>query len=198
MSMPQLKELIGGAVIVPQKTLLAKEQGTEKKRVQIYYDEGEGFSEVNSFFLAQPYNAAGEMIFELELPSTVKQIRIDPAMLPCITTIKEVVLNGEALPITEPKFVVVNGRSTIDKEQGVVTAAFATADPNIYIEAAKRIGKDVSEIIFIDDNINADITAKSAGMTVYGIYDESSADYVDEMKKACEKYIYDFSELLEI
>ncbi|MBR3715562.1 MAG: HAD family hydrolase [Clostridia bacterium] len=72
------------------------------------------------------------------------------------------------------------------------------ADPNIYIEAAKRIGKDVSEIIFIDDNINADITAKSAGMTVYGIYDESSADYVDEMKKACEKYIYDFSELLEI
>ena len=139
MSMPQLKELIGGAVIVPQKTLLAKEQGTEKKRVQIYYDEGEGFSEVNSFFLAQPYNAAGEMIFELELPSTVKQIRIDPAMLPCITTIKEVVLNGEALPITEPKFVVVNGRSTIDKEQGVVTAAFATADPNIYIRVSDRV-----------------------------------------------------------
>ncbi len=72
------------------------------------------------------------------------------------------------------------------------------ADPNIYTEAAKRIGKDVSEIIFIDDNINADKTAKSAGMRVYGIYDESSADYVDEMKKVCEKYIYDFSELLEI
>ena len=72
------------------------------------------------------------------------------------------------------------------------------ADPNIYVEAAKRIGKDVSEIIFIDDNINADKTAKSAGMRVYGIYDESSADYVDEMKKVCEKYIYDFSELTQI
>lgn len=72
------------------------------------------------------------------------------------------------------------------------------ADPNIYLEAAKRIGKDISEIIFIDDNINADKTAKSAGMTVYGIYDESSADYVDEMKKVCEKYIYDFSELIRI
>jgi len=139
MSMPQLRELIGGAVIVPQKTLLAKEEGAEKKRVQIYYDEGEGFSEVNSFFLAQPYNAAGEMIFELEMPSTVKQIRIDPAMLPCITTIKEVVLNGEALPITEPKFVVVNGKATIDKEQGVVTAAFDTADPNIYIRVSDRV-----------------------------------------------------------
>ena len=73
--------------------------------------------------MAQPYNAAGEMIFELELPSTVKQIRIDPAML----------------QITEPKFVVVNGRSTIDKEQGVVTAAFATADPNIYIRVSDRV-----------------------------------------------------------
>ena len=72
------------------------------------------------------------------------------------------------------------------------------ADPNIYVEAAKRIGKDVSEIIFIDDNINADKTAKSAGMRVYGIYDESSADYVDEMKEVCEKYIYDFSELTQI
>jgi len=72
------------------------------------------------------------------------------------------------------------------------------ADPNIYVEAAKRIGKDVSEVIFIDDNVNADKTAKSAGMVVYGIYDESSAEYVDEMKRVCEKYIYDFSELLEI
>ena len=29
MSMPQLRELIGGAIIVPQKSLLAKEQGAE-------------------------------------------------------------------------------------------------------------------------------------------------------------------------
>jgi len=139
MSMPQLRELIGGAVIVPQKSLLAKEEGSEKKRVQIYYDEGEGFSEVNSFFLPQPYDAVGGMTIELDLPSTVKQVRIDPAMLPCITTIKEVVLNGEALPITDSKFIVVNGRATIDKEQGIVTAAFGTADPNIYIRVSDRV-----------------------------------------------------------
>ena len=52
------------------------------------------------------------MTIELELPSTVKQVRIDPAMLPCITTIKEVVLNGEALPIVEPKCIVVNGKES--------------------------------------------------------------------------------------
>ncbi len=70
------------------------------------------------------------------------------------------------------------------------------ADPNIYRESAKRIGKDVSEIIFMDDNVNADKTAKEAGMTVYGIYDDSSADAVEEMKAVCDRYIYKFSELL--
>lgn len=139
MSMPQLRELIGGAIIVPQKSLLAKEEGAEKKRVQIYYDEGEGFSEVNSFFLSQPYDASGSMTIELDLPSTVKQVRIDPAMLPCITTIKEVVLNGEVLPILEPKCIIVNGKATIDKEGGAVTAAFGTSDPNIYIKVSDRV-----------------------------------------------------------
>ena len=62
--------------------------------------------------------------------------------------------------------------------------------------AAKRLGKDVSEIIFIDDNPEADRTAKSTGMTVYGIYDDSSREYIDEMKSICDRYIYDFSELL--
>ena len=139
MSMPQLKELIGGAVIVPQKSLLAKEAGAEKKRVQIYYDEGEGFTEVNSFFIDQPYDASGSMTIELELPSTVKQVRVDPCMLPCITTVKEVVLNGEVLPISQTKFILVNGKAVIDRASGFVTAAFGTADPNIYVPVADRV-----------------------------------------------------------
>lgn len=70
------------------------------------------------------------------------------------------------------------------------------SDPKIYKMAAERIGKRVEEIIFIDDNFNADKTAKQAGMTVYGIYDESSNDYVEEIKSITDKYIYDFNELL--
>ena len=75
---------------------------------------------------------------------------------------------------------------------------FATtkADPEIYRMAAKKIGRDVHEIIFLDDNLGADTTAKSAGMTVYGVYDDSSKEYVEEIKKITDRYIYDFSELL--
>lgn len=69
------------------------------------------------------------------------------------------------------------------------------SNPEIYIEAAKRLGADVTNCIFIDDNVNAVKTAKAAGMHSWGIFDKSSADYVDEMKEISEKYIYTFSEI---
>ena len=139
MSMPQLRDLIGGAIIVPQKSLLSKAEGGEKKRVQIYYDEGEGFMESNSFFLDTPYDVNGNMVVDLELPSTVKWVRIDPGMLPCITTVQEVLLNGELIPITESKVLLTNGKAMMNKEKKTVTASFATKDPNISIRVSDRV-----------------------------------------------------------
>lgn len=70
------------------------------------------------------------------------------------------------------------------------------ANPKIYKMAAERMGVDVRDVIFLDDNLNADKTAKAAGMTVIGVYDDSSAEYVEEIKAATDGYIYKFSELL--
>ncbi|MBQ9801709.1 MAG: HAD-IA family hydrolase [Clostridia bacterium] len=70
------------------------------------------------------------------------------------------------------------------------------SDPAIYHAAAEKIGKPVGEIIFLDDNPGACKTAKKAGMCVYGVYDDSSREYVDEMKAATDRYIYNFKELL--
>ena len=64
--------------------------------------------------------------------------------------------------------------------------------------AAERLGLDVSEVIFIDDNVNAVKTAGLAGMQAYGIFDESSRDLVDEMRTVSDKYINSLSELLEV
>lgn len=69
------------------------------------------------------------------------------------------------------------------------------SDPEIYRMAAERIGAPVSEILFLDDNFNADVTAKKAGMRVCGVYDASSAEYEAEMREVCDLYIKDFSEL---
>ena len=70
------------------------------------------------------------------------------------------------------------------------------ADPNIYRIAAQRMGTAVENVLFLDDNFNADKTAKEAGMQVCGVYDDSSAEYISEMKSLCDMYIYDFKELL--
>lgn len=72
------------------------------------------------------------------------------------------------------------------------------ADPAIYRMAAERLGVAMEEVLFLDDNLNADLTAKEAGMRVCGVYDDSSAEYAEEMKAACDYYISDFSELLKI
>ncbi len=70
------------------------------------------------------------------------------------------------------------------------------ADPQIYVRAAKKMNTTADKVLFLDDNLNADLTAKSAGMQVCGVYDESSKDYVEHMKAANDYYIYDFRELL--
>ncbi len=70
-------------------------------------------------------------------------------------------------------------------------------DPDIYKQAAQRMGVKVEDVIFIDDNLYADIAAKEAGAVVYGIYDDSSAEFVQQIKDATDLYIYDFAELLQ-
>ncbi len=72
------------------------------------------------------------------------------------------------------------------------------ADPGIYKMAAEKMGQPVDKVLFLDDNLNADKTAKSAGMMVCGVYDDSSGDYTDEIKDATDYYIYDFLELLKL
>ncbi len=70
------------------------------------------------------------------------------------------------------------------------------SNPEIYKMAAKRLNKSVSEVIFVDDNVNAVKTAMQAGMIGYGIYDESSKDYVQEFKQLADNYLENFKELL--
>ena len=72
------------------------------------------------------------------------------------------------------------------------------ADPSIYKMVAEQLDEKVEDILFLDDNINANQTAKTAGMIVCGVYDDSSKEYIAQMKEIVDYYIYDFSELLEL
>ena len=72
------------------------------------------------------------------------------------------------------------------------------ANPEIYKMAAERLGEKVENILFLDDNLNANLTAKKAGMKVCGVYDDSSKEYIEEIKNATDYFIYDFCELPKI
>ncbi len=71
------------------------------------------------------------------------------------------------------------------------------SDVNIYHMVAEELGTKTEQCVFFDDNINAIMTGKRSGMKVVGVYDETSAAYVDEMKAVSDMYIYRFAELIE-
>lgn len=139
MSMPQLRDIIGGAVIVPQKSLMKNEESADKRRIQIYTDNGSGFSEDNSYFIEEPYDGQGFVDFSIELASDVKKVRIDPYMSSCITRMEEVTFNGEALSLFSNRKVSVNGKKLEDESDYTMTVAFDSEDPGITIDVSAII-----------------------------------------------------------
>ena len=70
------------------------------------------------------------------------------------------------------------------------------ANPDIYRQVAKVLGTNIQDILFLDDNMYALQTAKSAGMKVCGVYDDSSSTSIQQIKQISDCYIYNFSELI--
>ena len=71
------------------------------------------------------------------------------------------------------------------------------ANPEIYKMATEKIGRGVSEVLFLDDNYNALKTASKAGMPVCGVYDASSEEYTDEIRGVSNYYVRDLREILD-
>lgn len=66
----------------------------------------------------------------------------------------------------------------------------------IYHIAAKRLGLSPADCVFFEDAPANCAAAKTAGMTVVGVYDHFYRKYETEMRKICDKYIMSFEELL--
>ena len=81
---------------------------------------------------------------------------------------------------------------TISEEVGV-----SKANPDIYLLSAQKLNVDPKDCIVFEDIVQAVKGAKLAGMTVYSIYDESSADQKDELIKVSDKYILNYLELIK-
>jgi beta-phosphoglucomutase-like phosphatase (HAD superfamily) len=63
--------------------------------------------------------------------------------------------------------------------------------------AAEKLRVSAARCLVFEDVISAAISAKKAGMTVCGVYDERSAARMEEMRSICDLYINGFDEMME-
>jgi len=71
------------------------------------------------------------------------------------------------------------------------------SNPDIYLQAAARIGSAPEETVFYDDSLAAIRTAKQAGLPTVGIYDEYAAAFLSDMQRECGKFAFQMTELIE-
>lgn len=68
--------------------------------------------------------------------------------------------------------------------------------PDIYFEAAKRLGVSSERCVVFEDIYKAINTASSAGMVTVGVYDWYSKSDKEKISLIADKYIQNFNELL--
>lgn len=141
-AMAQLRDDIGYRIMEPQKWIDKYQDSAGVNRVQIYEDNGSGYSEENSYFVQDAYQGENLIDFTVSVGKEVKTLRIDPAMDCCVVKVKEMTLNGQPVNLHNKRLLAVNGKVKKSADGAIQpTMVFATADPNINIrlERMKRL-----------------------------------------------------------
>ena len=84
-----------------------------------------------------------------------------------------------------------------DKVWTIEDFGLTKAQPEIYIEAARRLNTSVSECVFFDDNMTALQTAGLAGMITVGVFDNTSRKNADKIKEFADYYITEYPKELK-
>lgn len=140
-SMAQMRDAIGYKIMEPLKWVHKFDDSSEKERIQIYEDRGNGYCEEDSYFVRDAYEGENLIHLELETAGNVNMLRIDPAMDYCVVRVKELTFNGMAVELGK-KNIITNGKSLKDGSY-----VFATEDPNINIRLGNLDRMDRNEIV---------------------------------------------------
>ncbi|SFC77980.1 Methyltransferase domain-containing protein [Butyrivibrio sp. YAB3001] len=127
-SLVEIWKNIGRKVIVP-KELDLKTQGTRPDDcIQIYMDEGNGYSEDDSLFPDVKYDEKNTVSLDITVSPNCNVVRIDPAFATCLVTILDATWNGEPFGDNASDISIhpVNGNWISDD-----SIIFNTEDPNI-------------------------------------------------------------------
>lgn len=88
----------------------------------------------------------------------------------------------------------------LERFKGVLTCGevgYGKSRPDIFLEAAARLGTSKEETVVFEDAPHAIRTAKAAGFRVCGVADASYAGDAEELRALCDWYVENFREALE-
>ncbi len=164
--MSELRNNLGRRIITPDRS--AAEAEDLARRVQIYENCGEGYSEENSYFVNDAYVENGLIECDIAVSGNVHDLRIDPASFPCAVKFAELTFNGERIPIEKRRMLTVNGKLLpADKAAAgdLPGAVFATEDPNInlHIEDLNRRAENVLHVRLQIDRLSMPVAQAMAG-----------------------------------
>ncbi len=127
-AMGDLRAACGTYVVDPKVLMQQHLDQILDRRIQVYFDRGQGFSEQESCYIPDVYTSETDLRLELDVDGNTRALRLDPADKACVVRIKELLWNGASIPL-EKKNISINGKQL---KRGYY--AFATADPNICLQ----------------------------------------------------------------
>lgn len=177
LTLSEMYASFGKEAVLPEELTCKDVDKINVSRVQIYKDFGEGYSEENSYYLPDAYQDGQKVEIEIPVDSSVKMLRIDPAMCSCLCMIREVKWNGTPIPLNRRKMIIVNGQK-IRTDNGL-NVLFETEDPNINVNL-ELLKKEESNLL-------------QAKMEVVKL----SSPMVQELAATVKKYRYSLADLLK-
>lgn len=136
----EIRATIGTYAISSKKLFDEELRKILDKRIQVYYDFGQGYSEENSKYIPDVYEDNNHISVDIDFDGNVKMLRIDPSDQRCIVKITELVLNGENI-LNNKKVIESNGKAL-----NYGTYAFNTMDPNLNIKLNEVLIRGENEL----------------------------------------------------
>ncbi len=70
--------------------------------------------------------------------------------------------------------------------------------PDIFLKVAEDLGVNPNKCVVFEDTVAGAMAGKNAGMYVIGVMDEASAKYKDELIEVSDRYIEDYSQIIDL
>ncbi|MDE6202383.1 MAG: hypothetical protein K2G19_02775, partial [Lachnospiraceae bacterium] len=146
-SMGEIRSLIGTYCIEPKTLMEHHLKKILDERIQIYFDNGKGFREEDSYYMPDVYEGESLVCAQIPFDGNVKTLRIDPADCSCAVKILKLDLNGADVPF-QKKYIQTNGKMV---KPGCYV--FDTQDPNLCIMVSE-LAMDVENELSVEMEVS--------------------------------------------